>query len=202
MGWQCDGRWSLGAIAVVALASAAGCSANQSSIGNAVPPTGATVAVGASTLPTGRRSVAPDIVGTTLDGSAFRLADDRGHVVALNIWASWCAPCRAEAPILIETSKRMAGEGVRFVGLNTRDNVASATAFERSFAITYPSLVDDSGNLQLLLRETVPPKSIPSTVFLDRQGRIAGSITGPVAYRQLQEMLDQLVAEVPDPGSK
>ena len=74
----------------------------------------------------------------------------------LNVWASWCAPCRAEADDLQKVSSELEGKGVQFVGLNTRDSQAAAEAFVDRFALTYPSVVDTDGSRQLLFRETLP----------------------------------------------
>ena len=85
--------------------------------------------------------------------------------------------------------------GVQFVGLNTRDQQAAAQAFERRFGITYPSLVDDGGELQLAFRDSLPPNAIPSTLVIDREGRIAARVVGEVTYTQLSEIVDELATE-------
>jgi len=114
--------------------------------------------------------------GTGLDGSTIDLAAYRGKVVVLNVWASWCAPCRKEAPDLQAASLAM-GSGTAFLGLNIRDTTAAAQAYQKSFGITYPSVVDQGTQL-LALRGAVSPTAIPSTVVLDDQGRIAARLAG------------------------
>ena len=146
-------------------------------------------------LPVSQRKPAPEISGTTLDGSTFTLADQRGKVVALNVWASWCAPCRAEAPTLEEASREFADQGVQFIGLDTRDSDAAARAFVDRFDITYPSLVDRDGRLQLSFADSLPPQAIPSTVIIDKQGRVAARALGAVSISDLRGLIEPLLAE-------
>lgn len=146
-------------------------------------------------LPVAERQPAPDIAGPTLDGGTWSLAEDLGQVVVLNVWASWCAPCRAEAPALEQVSVETADQGVQFVGLNTRDTEAAAQAFVSNYGITYPNVVDVDGALQLAFRDTLPPQAIPSTVFIDAQGRVAARVLGEIDRSRLQGIIDTLVTE-------
>lgn len=147
-----------------------------------------------------QRTPAPDLVGETLDGGTFRLADHLGEVVVLNVWASWCAPCRAEAPVLAQTSDDLADEGVLFVGLDTRDSDAAAQGFIDRFGIEYPNVIDRDGRLQLLFADSLPPQAIPSTVVIDRQGRVAGRILGKASQSTLLALIEPLAAEpAPEP---
>ena len=146
-------------------------------------------------LPESERQPAPDVSGPTLEGGSWSLADQLGDVVVLNVWASWCAPCRAEAPTFAEVSAATTGQGVEFVGLNTRDTEAAARAFVARYGLAYPNLVDDDGSLQLQFRETLPPQAIPSTVFIDAQGRVAARVLGEVDRARLQGIIDTLLAE-------
>lgn len=141
------------------------------------------------------RVPAPEVSGTTLTGERVALSDFAGDVVVVNVWGSWCAPCRAEAPSLQQVYADNRGEGVQFLGLNTRDQTAAARAFEQRFGITYPSLVDENGELQLAFRDSLPPNAIPSTLVVDRGGDIAARIVGPTTYSQLSELVDDVVAE-------
>lgn len=146
-------------------------------------------------LPPGERRPAPDISGTTLDGDPWSLADLAGSVVVLNVWASWCAPCRAEAPTLKKVSEDLADQGVVFAGLDTRDSDTSARAFEESFGITYPSVIDRDGQLQLRFAGDIVPNAIPSTVVVDRQGRVAGRVLGRASESTLRALIEPLLAE-------
>lgn len=141
------------------------------------------------------RTVAPEVSGTTLDGEPLALSDFAGDVVVVNVWGSWCAPCRAEAEALQQVYLDQKQDGVRFVGLNTRDQQAAALAFEQRFGITYPSLVDESGELQLAFRDSLPPNAIPSTLVIDRDGDIAARVVGPTSYSQLSELVGDVAAE-------
>ncbi len=141
------------------------------------------------------RKPAPELTGTTLDGEPFALADHLGDVVVLNVWASWCAPCRAEAEDMAAVAAETQDKGVAFVGLNTRDSQAAADAFVDRFGLTYPSVVDTDGSLQLLFHETLPPAAIPSTLVIDRQGRVAGRAIGEVDRSRLLGMIEPVLAE-------
>lgn len=141
------------------------------------------------------RKAAPDLTGTTLDGTQFAVSDHLGEVVVLNVWASWCAPCRAEAEDMQAVASEFEGKGVQFVGLNTRDSQAAADAFVDRFGLTYPSVVDTDGTKQLLFHETLPPAAIPSTIVIDRQGRVAGRAIGEVDRSRLLGMIEPILAE-------
>lgn len=146
-------------------------------------------------VPASEREPAPAVSTTTFDDKPFALADYRGEVVAMNLWASWCAPCRAEAPALSQVSSELAGKGVQFIGLNTRDQRPAADAFIRRFQVGYPNIADNKGEIQLSFRGTLPPTATPSTILIDKQGRVAGRILGEVERGELREMLTQLAAE-------
>lgn len=142
-----------------------------------------------------RRLTAPDVSGVTLEGKDLALADFAGKVVVVNVWGSWCAPCRAEAPILQEVYSETRKRGVAFLGVNTRDQEAAAIAFEKGFGITFPSLVDEGGELQLAFREFLPANAIPSTLIIDRNGLVAARILGATTYSQLTYLVDQVASE-------
>lgn len=146
-------------------------------------------------LPVSERELAPDLVGTTLDGDQFRLADHLGEVVVMNVWASWCAPCRAEAPGLVAAAKDLGPKGVQFVGLDTRDSDTSARGFVSTFQIPYPNLIDRDGRLQLLFSDTLPPQAIPSTLVIDKEGRVAARALGRVSEASLRGIVEPLLAE-------
>ncbi|MGB8022681.1 MAG: TlpA disulfide reductase family protein [Candidatus Nanopelagicales bacterium] len=141
------------------------------------------------------RAAAPELTGKTLDGEDFRLADHLGSVVVLNVWASWCAPCRAEAADLEAVSDDLAGSRVQFVGLNTRDSTEPARAFVDRFGISYPNVVDTDGSRQLLFHDTLPPAAIPSTLVIDQEGRVAGRAIGQVDRSRLLGLIEPILAE-------
>lgn len=152
-------------------------------------------AVGLTTYPVGRRPAAPALAGETLDGSRTALKNLRGHVVVLNVWGSWCMPCRKEAPDLARAARETSPQGVRFVGIDTRDNADAARAFVRTFKIPYPSLIDRDGQLLLAFNGVIPVSAVPSTVVVDRDGRIAARVIGRITYGTLRELIDDVRAE-------
>ncbi|MFD6044873.1 TlpA family protein disulfide reductase [Streptomyces koyangensis] len=152
---------------------------------------------GIATVDKGERKDAPAIGGETLDGSTFDLADHKGKVVVVNVWGSWCAPCRAEAPNLVKVAEDTADQGVQFVGINTRDsNKGPALAFEKDYEVGYPSLYDPQGKQILRFpRGSLSPQAIPSTVVIDRDGKIAARTLQAVSEKQLRAMIDPVLAE-------
>ncbi len=193
-----------GALLLTATVLLAGCATGTgASTGGDAPTEGSGFVAGDGSivvLDEAQRTPAPDLVGETLDGETFRLADHLGEVVVLNVWASWCAPCRAEAPVLAQVSGDLADQGVLFVGLDTRDSDASARGFVERFDIPYPNVLDRDGRLQLLFSNSLPPQAIPSTVVIDRQGRVAGRILGKASESTLLALVEPLIAE-PAPES-
>lgn len=181
--------------AAVAVLAVAGCS-SASAGGDTNEGTGYVAGDGSTVvLPQGERQAAPELAGTTLDGGTWSSANAAGDIVVANVWASWCAPCRAEAPVLERVHKANADAGVQFVGIDTRDSEAAARAFVTRYGITYPNLVDTDGQLQLRFRDTLPPQAIPSTVFIDKQGRVAARILGEADAARLQGIIDTLQQE-------
>lgn len=149
------------------------------------------------------RLLAPDergdpveLSGLTTSGETADVADWRGDVVVLNVWYASCAPCRAEAPELAAAARDYADRGVRFLGINTRDTAAGAAAFERTYQLPYSSLLDarDGGAL-LALRGEVPPQAVPTTLVLDREGRVAARVLGRVDGSTLRGLLDDVLEE-------
>ena len=126
-----------------------------------------------------------EVSGTTLDGEDLSLGKYAGKVVVLNVWGSWCAPCRKEASLLGAAARELEADGVAFVGVNTKDSSPQqGLAFERRYDVPYPSFFDPSGRTLLAFRGTLIPSAIPSTVVMDEQGRVAASILGEVPSRQ------------------
>ena len=142
----------------------------------------------------GHRTAAPAVSGTTLSGSKLSLTSYRGHVVVLNFWGSWCAPCRKEAPTLAVLSQEFQAKGVRFVGVDIRDQTSAAHAFVQNFSISYPSLNDPSDQTALAFRGAVSPAAVPSTLVIDQRGRIAGRIIGTASDGSLHSILSKVTA--------
>ncbi|WP_417220016.1 TlpA family protein disulfide reductase [Arthrobacter sp.] len=136
-----------------------------------------------------------DLNGTTYEGKHISADQLQGKVTVLNFWYAACAPCRLEAPHLSKLSKAFASKGVQFFGVNVRDEKATAAAFERTFKITYPSMPDADGSILLSMTEYVPPQAVPTTLVLDRQGRVAARLLGEADESTLKALISDLVSE-------
>jgi thiol-disulfide isomerase/thioredoxin len=145
-------------------------------------------------LRVGDRSPAPAIRGESLDGSQLDLATLRGKVVVVNFWASWCNPCRAESAGLVQVAKDTAALGVSFVGVNIKDERSAARRFDAVHAVPYPSIFDQPGVTLTRLHRLVPQYP-PSTLLLDRAGRIAALFVGGVTESELSGPVRALAAE-------
>jgi thiol-disulfide isomerase/thioredoxin len=146
-------------------------------------------------LRAGQRPAEPPVAGTTLTGLRLSLASYRGRVLVLNFWGSWCPPCRQEAPALGTLARQFRSRDVQFLGVDIQDNVSGAEAFARTFRITYPSLNDPSDEIALAFRGTVPPAGIPTTLLIDRNGRIAARIVGGASYAGLKSLITRVDAK-------
>lgn len=136
-----------------------------------------------------------ELTGTDYAGAAVDLSAWRGDVVVLNTWYAACPPCRAEAPDLVEVATEYAEKGAHLVGLNFTDDQGTAQAFERTFSVPYPSIHDADGTAVAALQGTVPLQAVPTTVLLDREGRVAARILGMADPSTLRALLDDLLAE-------
>jgi hypothetical protein len=135
------------------------------------------------------RIPAPKISGMTLLGTNYTFTV--GKVAVVNVWASWCSPCRAEEPTL-SAAARMYPE-VEFIGILTRDNPVNAEAFVRKREVPYPTLIDDA--ILIGFRKSLPANAIPSTVLIDKKGNVAARISGAVTVASLSELIEKVSAE-------
>jgi thiol-disulfide isomerase/thioredoxin len=137
------------------------------------------------------------VSGEDLDGKDIALDTLRGDVVVVNVWWSGCAPCRAEAPMLTSVDTAMRDRGVAFFGINIRDSSPEqGKAFVRTFGIPFRSLYDPQGTALLEFHQQVPPNAIPSTLVLDRDGRVAARVLGPLpSETTLRNLVEKVVAE-------
>ncbi len=140
------------------------------------------------------REPAPVISGPSLTGSGtVSSAADRGKVIVVNVWGSWCPPCRKEGPDLQAASKATA-DTARFIGIDSRDpGKAAPRAFLRAFDITYPSIYDPDGS-EVVKFSALPPSAIPSTLVIDKQGRIAVRILGTITKDTLIDIVHDVAA--------
>ncbi|HMO10914.1 MAG TPA: TlpA disulfide reductase family protein [Actinotalea sp.] len=179
------------AIAAAMVLSLAGCSYAGSSTDGGQ----STVDRSVTTWDAADRPGPIDMVGTSYAGEPIDLAEWRGDVVLVNTWFAACPPCRAGAPDLVKIATEYAPLGLQAVGLNFTDDVGTAQAFERSFALPYPSLHDRDGSAVAALQDTVPLQAVPTTVLLDRQGRVAARILGLADPTTLRALIDDLLDE-------
>ncbi|RJL22515.1 TlpA family protein disulfide reductase [Bailinhaonella thermotolerans] len=185
---------ALATVIVLALAGCAGTQANKTGPGAGdtrfVAGSGA-----AEEFKAADRKKAPQVKGETLDGKPYTLPS--GKVAVINFWASWCAPCIAEAPVLKQVHEETKDQGVEFLGVDFKDGRENAKAFERNHKVAYPSLYDQPGEIALSFHGAVSPNAIPTTLVLDRQGRIAARFIGEVRYTALSQVVRKVAAEKP-----
>ncbi|MEN9687682.1 MAG: hypothetical protein RL381_694 [Actinomycetota bacterium] len=142
-----------------------------------------------TTIQRENRIQAPHLSGMTLTGE--NLSAEKGKVTVVNVWASWCSPCRAEEPTLSALSKKYSE--VQFIGILTRDNPVNAEAFVRKRQTPYPTLIDDS--LLVGFSKSLPANAIPTTVVIDRNGKVAARISGVVTVAALSHIIETVSAE-------
>ncbi|CAN5587459.1 TlpA disulfide reductase family protein [soil metagenome] len=181
-------------VAVVALAAlvsaglVAGCSNDIGSSGNQGYVSGRGII---TSVAAGDRKAPGAVEGTTLDGDQVALSDYRDKVVVVNVWGSWCAPCAAEAPMLTQAAQDLKAKDVEFLGIDSRDtSKENAQAFVRRFETPYPSLYDQGGRTLLAFRGTLNPNAVPSTIVIDKRGRVAGSVLGQISRTTLDDLVD------------
>jgi len=153
---------------------------------------GTTISQTRKVLPASERPVAPVLDGRTLSGAQLSTRQWDGKVIVVNFWGSWCAPCRKEAPALRRVSAGSYAEGVRFVGVDIRDNPAAALSFEKKYGINSPSFNDPDSRLSLKFG-ALSPQATPSTYVIDRKGRIAAVFYGATTYDELHSAVELVV---------
>ena len=151
------------------------------------------------------RPAAPLLSGEDLHGNALDIAAAYpGKVIVVNFWASWCPPCRAEGSELVDVAEATAALDVQFVGIDIRDERSKAQAFETGLGVTYPSFFDPTGRLALQFSD-VPPTTIPATIVIDREGRIAAVFRKALLASGLQPTVEQIALEdgraMPEPST-
>jgi thiol-disulfide isomerase/thioredoxin len=185
-------RLAAGLAGIVMLAACAGTGADEQTHSGGQ--------VGYPDVPRNLTRVAPDqrkeipaVSGQALGSKkTISTGDFRGKVVVVNVWGSWCPPCRKEAPDLQAASMETRNVA-QFVGITSKDyDPAPAEAFVRSFKITYPSIYDPTGKVLLAFAGELPPSAIPSTMIIDRQGRLAVRVLSGVSKITLVDMINDV----------
>ncbi|MGJ9426833.1 TlpA family protein disulfide reductase [Nesterenkonia halotolerans] len=188
-------------LAAVALASAlalTGCSSGNDQLAQRAQNDGTNYVAGDGSV----QEIAPaergepvEFESTLFDGSEVSAASWEGEVTVINFWYAACAPCRVEAPDLAELHEEFSPEGVQFFGVNTRDTQPTAEAFERNFGIEYPSMEDRDGDVMLAMTDYVPPSAVPTTLVLDKQGRVSSRILGVAEPGTLSALISTALEE-------
>jgi thiol-disulfide isomerase/thioredoxin len=176
------------AAAVTGLAAAATLAGCSSGAGGSSSQGYVNVSAGIAQIGTTHRTTAPQLSGTTVAGKTYTTSYT-GHVTVINVWGSWCTACREEAASFAETSKKYAADGVQFIGIDTLDNDAGALSYESQFGITYPSLADPDQTLVLSLKSIIPSEGVPSTIIIDKTGKVAVRAIGGITEPELDQEL-------------
>ena len=182
---------------VLLAVAAAGC-AGRATAAQGLHPGGYRAGDGAiKEIPAAHRPQLPVLHGEDLHGNTVSSARYAGTVLVVNFWASWCAPCVAEAPTLAQLARDLRPAGVHFLGVDFRnDDRGNAQAFERRYGIDYPSIYDPASSVVLSFPESARPVAIPTTEVIDRRGRVAAVVYGgPVLYTTLKMLVTRIAAE-------
>jgi thiol-disulfide isomerase/thioredoxin len=179
------------AAVAVLLAALAGCSASPQPADDAGGP------APLKSYARADRVVMPELAGERVDGDGrFSLKALRGKAVVVNVWASWCGPCRAEAPGLSRVHEELRGKGLRVVGVNVDVSVSKARAFEKDAELVYPSLHDPQGRQLLRLpKGVVNTAGYPFTIIVDPEGRIAATRIGAIGETELKRLVVPLLPD-------
>ena len=143
---------------------------------------------GAATDPA-RRPPAPDFTAPSFAGAPVQLSNLRGRPMVLNFWASWCAPCRAEGRDLENAWQVYRARNVAFLGVDLPDDEMDARAFLRDVGVTYPNVQDPTNEVAV----SYAVSSIPTTYFIDREGRVASRWAGPLNAQQLVARVEEVL---------
>jgi thiol-disulfide isomerase/thioredoxin len=141
------------------------------------------------------RKSAPELENVDFLSTEIDLDSLKNKVVLINVWGSWCSPCRKEAPELEELYLKNKTNNVEFIGINIRDSKISANRFIENFSITYPNIFDRDGKLLLGYKDSLPANAIPSTILIDKNGLVAARQLGPIDKSLIQGFITELVEE-------
>jgi len=149
-------------------------------------------------IPEENRAEPVSFTSVTDLGEPLDSADYDGDVMVVNFWYAACPPCRTEAPDLEALHQQYQDQGVSFIGVNVRDQAGTAVAFAKRFGVTYPSVIDSNdGAVQLAFAGQVAPNAVPTTIVVDREGRVAARITGAADKSILNALITSVLDETP-----
>lgn len=191
-------RHALGLFALATLSGLAACSSSPDSGGSGKDAEGefdfTTSTPLGQLIPEAARLSAPTFSGELLDESPFDSASLIGDIAVINFWGSWCGPCRLEMPDFQAVHSDLEDRGVRFLGVDVKDQRQLAQAFVNEIDVTYPSMFDPQGRVAMAFRG-FPANVVPTTILLDRSGRVAAVYVAAVTEEELRSALTQLLAE-------
>ena len=150
-------------------------------------------------LPVGTKvgELAPNITGTTLDGETILLSDLRSKTVLINVFASWCGPCRLEMPHLVEAADQFEDQEVVFIGINLQENPEAVEAFRDEYNVQFPLVLNEDGSLT---NNLYTPIGLPTSWFIDQDGVVRYVFAGAMTREVLQNVLDDVITgREPDP---
>lgn len=187
-------RTQLTSIAIVGLLLLTACGGAGGPTGNAEgePVVGETAI---TRLPPIERKPAPDIAGEDLDGNPISLKALGGKVVVINVWGSWCPPCRKETPALNKVATALKPQGVEFLGIAVRESVTASRAFAKARQVPYPSISDSGGTLLLGFSSSLPAVAVPTTYVIDKQGRVATRLLDVATEVTLTDLVAEVLEE-------
>jgi cytochrome c biogenesis protein CcmG/thiol:disulfide interchange protein DsbE len=132
---------------------------------------------------------APDFTLTTFEGKTISLTDLRGKPIIINFWASWCPPCRIEAPLLERTWRAYKNRGLIFLGVNIQDRKEDALSYMREFDITYPNGPDPTGEIAI----DYGVSGLPVTFFVSRKGEVVRRWVGAIDRNALMSIVEEIM---------
>ncbi|NRQ51747.1 TlpA family protein disulfide reductase [Aeromicrobium stalagmiti] len=176
---------------VAALLTLAACGSPEAKPGTAQADAGAAI----TRIEPDQRKPAPDLAGDDLDGNPISLAAMKGKVVVVNVWGSWCPPCRKEQPVLSKVSTNLRPQGVEFLGIAVRESAATSKAYTDAKQVPYPSISDSGGKLLLGFASSLPAVAVPTTYVIDKQGRVATRLLDVATEATLTSLVTEIVQE-------
>ncbi|HJT91199.1 MAG TPA: TlpA disulfide reductase family protein [Mycobacterium sp.] len=180
-------------VAVVALVSLSACSgeiAADSTKGGYVTGGGAI-----TTVPPSERKAAPELSGKDLNDRPISADKFKGKTLVVNVWGSWCPPCRKEAPALIKVSRDLKPRGVEFLGIAVRESATASKAFTDRHRVPYPSISNESGSLLIGFNSSLPTAAVPTTYVIDNRGRVAARILDAVTATTLTDVVEGVLED-------
>lgn len=174
-----------------AVLTVAGCGSPEAKPGSTTADAGAAI----TRLAPGDRKPAPELAGDDLAGNPISLSEMKGKVVVVNIWGSWCPPCRKEQPVLSQVSIDLKPQGVEFLGIAVRENAATSKAYADAKRVPYPSISDSGGKLLIGFASSLPAIAIPTTYIIDKQGRVATRLLDVATQSTLTSLVTEIVEE-------